>query len=142
MRKLQASYSAQTTLTIGKYVISGAATALVNLGVLFLLTEYARLYYLGSAIAAFVLAFFTSFFLQKFWTFRDSRIDKLHIQLTSYFVLAILNLLLNTIFLYLLVERFHVWYVFSEAFVMFGLAFFSFFVYRHVIFNMGIFRHI
>lgn len=117
-----------------KYVVSGGSSACVNLGMLYLLTEYAQVHYLQSAVFAFIVAFFISFLLQKFWTFQDMRKDVIHRQMIWFLVLSLLNLLVNTLLIYSLVEYMHLWYL--AAAVMSGalLAVSNFLIYKHVIF--------
>ena len=118
-----------------KYVVSGGSSACANIGVLYLLTEYAHVHYLLSAVLAFIVAFFISFFLQKFWTFKDTRKEMMHRQMAWYLVLSLLNLLVNTLLIYILVEYVHLWYVAAAVVSGALLAISNFFVYKHVIFT-------
>lgn len=118
-----------------KYVISGATAAATDLLSLYALTDLLGVHYLVSSVVAFLVAFGVSFFLQKFWTFRDNRTHLLRSQMFQYGVVAFVNLTLNSLFLYLFVERFHVWYVFAQIAASVLVAFFSFFIYRNFIFS-------
>ena len=55
-----------------KYYAVGASGVLVNLGLLFYLTEYVGLWYFLSYTLAISASITTNFILNKFWTFRDS----------------------------------------------------------------------
>lgn len=125
---------------LAKYVVSGGSAAVVNLGLLYILTEYAHLYYLLSAVCSFLAAFFISFLLQKFWTFADKQTTNMHWQMASFFAVSLCNLLLNTALLYVLVDFFHIWYIAAEVCAGIFLAAITFFVYRHVIFSGMIHR--
>lgn len=118
-----------------KYVVSGGSAACVNLGGLYVLTEYAHVHYLQSAVLAFIVAFFISFLLQKFWTFGDMRKEVMHIQMMWYLGLSLANLLVNTLLIYILVEYMHLWYVAAAVASGALLAISNFFVYKHVIFT-------
>ncbi len=117
-----------------KYVVSGGSSAFVNLGTLYLLTEYAHIHYLQSAVLAFLLAFFISFILQKFWTFQDMRKEVIHRQMMWYLGLSLLNLLVNTALIYVFVEYAHFWYLAAAVVSGALLAVSNFFIYKHVIF--------
>lgn len=119
-----------------KYVVSGGSSACANLAVLYLLTEYAHVHYLLSAILAFILSFLISFLLQKFWTFKDLSKEGLHWQMIWYFVLSLVNLVLNTLLIYFFVEYVHLWYVMAAIIAGGLLAISNFFVYKHVIFSI------
>ena len=113
---------------------SGTAAA-VDLWLLYVLTEWLRLHYLLSAVLAFIVAFFVSFILQKFWTFGDHSTDKLHSQAALYFVVAALNLLLNTLLLYFFVDVMGFWYIFAQILASGLIACESFFISRSFIFR-------
>lgn len=124
--------------TIVKYLISGSTAAFVDLGLLFLFTDVFGVWYLLSAIIAFIFAFFTSFYLQKFWTFSDSRTEGMTRQMTIYFVVAVANLILNTALMYVCVDFIGLHYLISQIIVALLIACGSFFVYRNLIFKKNI----
>lgn len=55
-----------------KYYLVGGSGVLVNLGILFTLTEFAGLWYMLSSVIAVSVAITSNFTLNKIWTFRDS----------------------------------------------------------------------
>ncbi|MGI0064507.1 MAG: GtrA family protein, partial [Nitrosopumilaceae archaeon] len=55
-----------------KYYAVGASGVLVNLGLLYYLTEYVGLWYFLSYALAISVSITSNFILNKFWTFRDS----------------------------------------------------------------------
>ncbi len=122
-------------MSLLRYGVAGGLAAATNLGILFVLTEYAHLHYLQSATGAFFVAFFVSFLLQKFWTFGDSRKTIMHWQMAGYLLVSILNLGINTILLFILVERFHIWYIYAAVLTGGLIAVETFFVYRMLIFT-------
>lgn len=117
-----------------KYVVSGGSAACVNLGTLYVLTEYGRLHYLQSAMLSFTAAFFVSFLLQKFWTFRNMNREMMHWQMAGFLGVSLVNLFLNTLLIYVLVEYLQLWYVASAIVSGALLAIGSFFIYKYVIF--------
>lgn len=119
---------------IGKFLVSGGVATLVNLGVLYALTEFAGWHYLLSAVVAFAVAFCFSFSLQKFWTFRDRRVEVAHMQASLYLGVSLFGLVLNTGLLFAFVEWFHIWYIAAEVCAAVLVAAGTFFAYKHVIF--------
>lgn len=118
-----------------KYLVAGSTAAVVDVGLLYVFTDLLHIWYIISAVIAFVFAFCVSFTLQKFWTFRDGSVSDIHVQLGKYLVAAILNLILNTALMYLFVDVFHVWYIFSQIIIGLTIAVGSFFVYKKFIFK-------
>jgi dolichol-phosphate mannosyltransferase len=121
-----------------KYVISGGTAAVIQVGLLYVFTDILGLYYVASAATAFLIALITSFFLQKFWTFRDNNLNRIKKQLAIYAFLGVLNFFLNPTLLYLVVEWTHVWYVIGQIIVMGVLAVESFLVNKFITFKKEI----
>ncbi len=118
-----------------RYLAAGGTAAVTDLGLLYLFTDGFGLHYLFSAILAFIAAFFVSFFLQKFWTFQDDSVDKVHTQAAVYLTVALVGLLLNTTLIYLFVEWLHLWYMAAQFLASGLLACVTFFVSRDLIFK-------
>ncbi len=128
-----------------KYVISGCTAAFVDLALLYALIDIFKVHYLLSASIAFFAAFFISFYLQKFWTFRDNSNKQLYQQMFLYFAVGIVNLGINAGGMYILVEHIfsefiyfgelNITYVLSQIIMGALIAVISFLVYRFVIFK-------
>lgn len=127
--------------TIMRFGVSGGIATAVNLAILFALTEIFGVWYLLSAIFAFLLAFIVSFSLQKFWTFADFNINQFHTQATKYFLFSGINLALNTVLMYVFTDLLGVWYFLSQIFVAAIIAVESFLVYRFIIFKAPEIKH-
>lgn len=121
---------------IVRYLISGGTSFGTNIVALYILTEYffGKQNYLISAIFSFIVGFIVSFLMMKHWTFQDSSTDGIHEQLTVYFSVAIMNLLLNTLLVYLFVEFMGSWYIFAQVAASLIIAVWSFFIYKYLIF--------
>lgn len=100
---------------IARFLVSGGIAASVSLIVLHVFTEYLGVLYLISSMYAFVLSFGFSFLLQKFWTFQNGELSLASRQLLCHLLLATVNLLLNTLLMYVLVEYMHMWYMLAQV---------------------------
>ncbi len=90
---------------IAKYIISGGTAAFVNLGTLHVLDTYTPLHYIVSVNIAFIFAFGFSFFLQKFWTFKDTATGtEATQQMVKYFIVSLCNLVLNSLLVVIFME--------------------------------------
>lgn len=121
-----------------RYMISGGTAAFTDLALLYFFTDVLEIWYITSAVLAFIAAFFVSFILQKFWTFKDARRDVIHKQITLYFFLNVWNLVLNTALIYFLVDTFGLWYILAQIFVGAIIAVESFLFYRFFVFKKEI----
>jgi len=128
---LYKNYSGKVT----RFFVAGGSAAGTNLAIFYLLTSVMGFYYVWSSIIAFIISFFVSFTLQKFWTFRDESLSGLNTQLAKYISVALFNLAVNTAMLYLLVEYAHFHHLSAQLFTILTIAIWSFFIYHVVIFK-------
>jgi putative flippase GtrA len=120
---------------IVRYLIAGGTSALVNLGILSLLYYVFGVYYLHAAIIASVVAFFVSLVLHKFWTFEDYSRTNVHVQVGKYMVTSLFGLGLNTLFLYILVDHFHLFVYLAQIIAGGSVACVTFFISRGLVFK-------
>lgn len=118
-----------------KYLIAGSIGTFVNLGLLYFFTDILEVWYLASAVIAFVLSFFVSFFLQKFWAFADAGKQKMYRQMAGFLAVALANLVINTLLMYLMVDGFKIWYMLAQLIISALIAIESYLVYKFFIFN-------
>lgn len=118
-----------------KYIFAGGTAALVNLFFLFVLTDIFGLWYLISSLVAFIISLLTSFFLQKFWTFRDRGWQRIKKQSAIYIALGGADFILTPVLLYTLVEKFNLWYLPAAVIVMGGLAMGNYLINKFITFK-------
>jgi putative flippase GtrA len=87
-----------------RFFVTGCTGAVINLGSLYSLTRWAHLWYVTATCLAFLFAFLVTFFLQKHWTFRVKEAGDTGKQMLQYVIVAGINLVLNVIIIYALVE--------------------------------------
>lgn len=119
-------------LRVLKFLISGSFAAAINVVVLYIATEYGGMWYLHSAILSFSIAFIASFLLTKFWMFEHTSVTGSHVQAPLHLGVAIVNLGINTLLMYALVDGLAIWYVFAQVLAAVIIAFESFFAYRWI----------
>ena len=98
-----------------KFAIVGVINTLINLVVLYIFTEFLGIYYLVSAIFAFIVANINSFLLNKIWTFKENIKHKAASRYIKFVVVSVIALVVNLIFLYAAVEYFKLWYMFAQV---------------------------
>jgi putative flippase GtrA/glycosyltransferase involved in cell wall biosynthesis len=121
-----------------KYLIAGGFSTSVDFLLLFIFTDIFGWWYLASSALAFIVAFAVSFYLQKFWTFRNKAQGQTYNQLFLYFSTAIFNLGINTLLMYIFVDRFGIWYIAAQFMVTGIIAIWSYMIYGHFIFKKKI----
>ncbi len=111
-----------------KYLFSGGTAAFVDLGILYLLTEIFKIWYLASAVIAFVFAFIVSFILQRFWTFDNRSMENIKSHAPIYLLINLINLGVNTLFMHLFVDFLYIHYITSQIIISGSIAIYSFFI--------------
>ena len=95
-----------------KYYLVGASGILVNLGILFILTEFVGLWYLLSSTIAIYVSITTNFLLNKTWTFRDTAIKQRDFLMYGKFiVVSLVGMGIQLGFNYMFVEKLSVYYL-------------------------------
>ena len=95
-----------------KYYAVGASGVLVNLGLLFYLTEYIGLWYFLSYTLAISASITSNFILNKFWTFRDSiKSQKTIVMYVKFASVSFLGMGIQLGSVYYLVESLSVYYM-------------------------------
>ncbi len=122
-------------LRIFHYLVAGIIGFSVNIGALYLLTDYLKVWYLASSILAYTIAFSVSFVLQKFWTFKVSSFENLKKEITIYFIVFILGNLVNTALIYLFVEYIKLHYIVGAVLSNILIAAINFFLYKNIVFK-------
>ena len=113
----------------------GLSGIFVNTGILYILTEYAGLFYMVSSLFAIEASIITNFLLNDCWTFNDkvnSRIAEKWKRFVSFEVISVLGVAINMGVLYTLTEFAGLWYILSNVIGIFVAFVWNFYVNRHV----------
>ena len=95
-----------------KYYLVGASGILVNLGILFVLTEFVGLWHLLSSTVAIYASITSNFLLNKAWTFRDTAIKQRDFLMYGKFIgVSLVGMGIQLGFNYMFVEKLSVYYL-------------------------------
>ena len=93
-----------------RFAIVGGTGTVVNLGIMYLMTDIVGLYYIFSYIIAFTAALFNNYLLNSRWTFKqEARISGL----LKYAGVSVFTLAINEGLIYLLTGKLGLWYMLS-----------------------------
>lgn len=105
-----------------KYYIVGASGILVNLGLLYALTEFVGIWYILSYVIAISVSITTNFIFNKLWTFSDSLKSQKAIVMYMKFVgVSLLGMGIQLGSTFLLVENLSIYYMLA-ALISIGIA--------------------
>lgn len=128
------SGQAMDPLKILRFLISGTLAALTHLGFLYLLTEYAGVWYVFSSAIGWGGGFVVSFTLQKYWTFANHSREFIGRQAALYFLLQGVNFIVNGAALFFLTDVIGLWYMLAQFVVLLVLAVWTYAISRRFIF--------
>ena len=116
------------------YVFFAGIASVVDVSILFVLTEYAGFHYLISSALSYLAGMITNYSLNKFLTFKnyDKRIAR---QFSLFVMVALVGLALNQLFLYIMVEHFGMWYILAKLISICLVGFWSFFGHKKITFK-------
>jgi len=123
---------------ITRYVIAGGTGALINFLIYFVMLQVFNVWYLLSSICSFTLSIFAGFYLQKYFTFRNSSKDYIYKQMYLFFSFSLINLLINVILLVFFVEILGINQLVAKVLTLGIIAIGSFFVYQNFVFSSKI----
>lgn len=101
-----------------KFAVVGFIGTVINLAVLYSLTEFFGVYYLLSAFFAFIIAVVNNFVWNKIWTFKENVGYKTIRKFGQFLFVSVIALGVNLSFLYLFTEMLGIYYLFSQIFAI------------------------
>lgn len=99
-----------------RYVFVGGIATVVDWGILFLLTDFARIHHLISAVIAFTGGLITNFFLSRLLVFKanEARVNAV-MEFLSYTLIGIIGLGITELILFLLTDCGQLHYMLSKV---------------------------
>lgn len=128
------TYTWNTLIRVIRFVVSGTTSAGVAIALLYAFTEWGGLWYMTSAGLALACSLLVSFVLQKYWTFSGHERTGTIREVSLFLLMNTVNLGLNALGLFLLVEYGHIWYIAAEFISALVVAVLTFGFMRLVIF--------
>lgn len=96
-----------------RFCIVGGSGVIVNIGLLYLLTEFGGLYYLLSSAIAIETSIITNFILNNYWTWKRKS-KGFFFRLAKFNLVSLMALVINMAILFALTEVVGIWYLVSN----------------------------
>ncbi|MDO8528985.1 MAG: GtrA family protein [Nanoarchaeota archaeon] len=117
------------------YVLFGGIAALVDLGGLYILTEFAGINYLISAVFSYIGGMITNYSLNKVFNFKNKS-KKIAKQFGLFTLVALIGLGLNQLILWILVELAGIWYIWAKIISISLIMVWNFFGHKKLTFGL------
>ncbi len=121
-------------LFMGYVLFAGFAT-LVDLGLLYSLTEFFHVWYFYSAAFAYFMGMVTNYLLNKYFNFKN-RNKQIVMQFGLFATVALVGLGINQFLLYSLVEFAKFWYISAKIIAIFIGLLWSFYGHKKLTFSI------
>ena len=105
-----------------KFAFVGALGTIVNLSILYTLTEFFSVHYIISETIGFLVSVVHNYILNKIWTFKENLHERIFTKYFKYTIINLISLCINLTILFILVEFYGFWYIFAEV-VAISIAF-------------------
>jgi dolichol-phosphate mannosyltransferase len=113
----------------------GGLMVILNIGIIYILTNILGIYYLFSAILSYQVLLLLSFSLNEKLTFKSITIHNLEKKwhrFGSYYLVSVSGMILNIIILFLLTEYGNIFYLTSSIIASFLVFFWNYFINKKV----------
>lgn len=111
------------------YCFFAGISAIVDLSIVFILTDLLGIYYVISILISYPVALTTNFVLNKHLNFKNKS-RKYFSQISIFIIVNLLSLALSLLITYILTEFLLIWYLLSRVISLLITAFFSFAMHR------------
>lgn len=128
-------FSGHSIKLFSGYVIFAGFASFVDISLLYSLTEFLHLWYLYSAIIAYLIGMIINYSLNKYLNFKNKS-NKIISQFGLFATVALIGLVLNQFILYYLVEFAKLWYMFAKIIALFIVMFWSYYGHSRLTFNL------
>lgn len=118
-----------------RYFFVGGLAFFVDYGSLYLLTEFAHIDYLVSAVFGFLLGLAVNYIICVLWVFSNSRLKNKLAEFTIFSTVGLVGLILNELILFICCEIFYIHYMVSKLFSTGIVFFWNFFARKIILFT-------
>ena len=135
LSKLFVDSANSTLLQFFRNALVGSFAFVLELGLMYLLTECAHVYYLWSSVFSSLCAGGINYLLSTIWVFNQSKVKNKPLEFILFTAIGALGLLLNVFFLWILTDCIGLYYMFSKVIAMILVFTLIFFIRKYVLFT-------
>lgn len=135
LQKLLINETNHWFIQLVRYTIVGGLAFIADYGLLYLLTEYAGIHYLLSATFSFIAGLIINYLISIQWIFRKSKLKSRMWEFVVFGIIGLVGLGLNNLFMYLLTQHLHLYYMISKLITTAIVMLWNFLGRRIILFN-------
>ncbi|WP_346702176.1 GtrA family protein [Barnesiella sp. An22] len=118
-----------------RYFFVGGFAFVVDFGLLYILTEYARLHYLLSATLSFIAGLLVNYIISYLWVFNGSKFKNRLVEFLFFAAIGVVGLALNDALIWLFTDCIGTHYMFSKIVAAAMVYLWNFFARKYLVFR-------
>jgi len=124
-----------TFVQLFRYTFVGGIAFIGDFGSLFIMTEYAKIYYLTSAAIAFIIGLTINYTLSVKWVFSKNKFKSRLMEFSLFSLIGVVGLGFNESIMWLLTEKAGLYYMTSKICTTGVVYLWNFFARKHLVFE-------
>ena len=125
----------ETRVQFFRYIFVGGIAFLVDIGSLYVLTDFFAIFYLISAAFAFILGLITNYMLSISWVFNRRTLDNKTVEFSVFAMIGIIGLGLNELLIWFFTAEMNFFYLTSKILAAIIILFWNFFARKLTLFK-------
>ena len=121
-------------IQISRSMAAGFLAFCVDFLFLYLLTEYAHIYYLISATISFMLGLITIYLFSIKWIFNRRKCRSIYTEIAIFTLIEIIALVINVAMIWVLTDKAEFYYLFSKVLAAFIVFWINFLAKKYILF--------
>lgn len=127
--------SERTIIQLIRYTFVGGIAFAVDFGSLYFFTEFFDVYYLHSAVIAFLLGLVTNYVMSVKFVFHKRKVKNLKLEFGIFGLIGIIGLSLNEFIIWFCTEQLALFYLSSKIVATAVVYIWNFFIRKYTLFN-------
>jgi len=133
-KKLLQENTNNINIQIFRYTIVGGFAFVVDFLILFILTEYLKIYYLNAAAISFLIGLLVNYYISINWIFTQRNFNSQLMEFMIYGFIGLIGLGINELFIWLLTEKMALYYLLSKVISTIFVFLWNFFIRKFILF--------
>jgi len=114
-----------------KYFLVGGIGVGVNLGLLYVLTDFLGIWYILSQGMAIAVSITNNFFLHRYWTFKNEIVEPKTLErYIKFFIVSVVGMCIQLGLTFVLVENFAIYYLYAAVLSIIAASAFNYLLNR------------
>ncbi|MGO9387943.1 MAG: GtrA family protein [Methanobacterium sp.] len=125
----------KTSIQFFRYIFVGGIAFLIDIGFLYILTNFFGYYYLISAAISFTLGLIANYLLSTHWVFNKHNLNNLTLEFSIFTIIGIIGLGLNELFIWFFTAELNIYYLTSKIFAAILILLWNFLARKYTLYN-------